>query len=91
MQKPCEYPFGMTPGRIVGQPVLRGLGASNGARPLDPVPIRSSILLGPQPDHHLRERRGFHFLSIENCPNRFAIKTRLLSCFPQSTRADLCY
>lgn len=30
-------------------------------------------------------------VSIENCPNRFAIKSRLFSRFSQSTPTDLCY
>jgi hypothetical protein len=48
------------------------------------------VLFFSQPDHHFRERRDFHPLSIENCPNRFAIKSRFFGRFPQSTRADLC-
>ena len=58
-----------------------------------PMPTLGRVghLFLPQPHHHLRERRIFHLLSIENCPNRFAIKPGLFGCLAQSTRTDLCY
>ena len=41
-----------------------------------------------EPHHHLRERRSLYLLPFKNPANRFAIKSCLFGCFPQSTQAD---
>jgi len=42
-----------------------------------------------QAGHDSSQRSDLHFFAVEYCPNRFAIKSCLFGCFPQSTRADL--